>query len=249
MDIDKNIVGKVREILGSDNGFIRLKLPKHIAIVTEGKTIWAKKHNVDIQEAYKKSFLIIRSTTLSAIKMDIPILTFYLLGPNMKDLEQFSILMDSLKDFFADISKRDFIHKSRVKVTVFGKWYDLPGRVVESIKKAVDETKDYDDFFVNFCINYSGHDEIIDAVKLIARQVKAGKIDVDAISSNMIKENIYSSYFLPPDLIIVNGLQKSIGGLLLWDSAKSQVYFTGQLWPDFDRTFFMDAIKDYQKGK
>ncbi|MFH2028117.1 MAG: polyprenyl diphosphate synthase [Nanoarchaeota archaeon] len=251
MEFDKKIMEKFRELVRKEKkeGFIRLRLPKHIAVVTAGKGVWARKHKIPKEEAYEKSYTIIRSTMLSAIRLDIPIVTFYLLSTDMKDLEQFSILMDSLKDFFEDLSQREFVHKKQVKISVFGKWYDLPGRVVDSIKKSVEVTKDYDNFFMNFCINYSGQEEIVDAVKLIARQIKADKLDVEAVNKELIKENVYSSYFLPPDLIIVNGPVKATGGLMLWDSPKSQIYFTSKLWPDFDKTEFMDAIKEYQKGK
>lgn len=226
-----------------------LKLPKHIAILTKGKTVWGKKHAIPIEEVYTKSFLIVRSTMLSAIKMDIPILTFYVMSTKMIDQEKLSILMDCLKTFFDDLIKRDFIHEHKVKITVFGKWYDLPGRVVDSIKKAIEGTKEYDSFYMNLCLNYSGQEEIVDAVKLLGRQVKANKVDVDAITPEMIKENLYCSYFLPPDLIIVNGSSTSTNGILLWDSSLSEVYITKKLWPDFDKSEFLNAIKEYQKGR
>jgi len=245
------VIGKFKDILKKDNseGFIRLKVPKHIAVVTKGKSQWAKKNNQEIEEAYKKSFFNIRNTILSAIKMDIPIMTFYILSTDTIEEGKFSTLMDSLKEFFDDLRQREFVENSKVKVTVFGKWYDLPGRVVDSIKSIIEETKDYDSFFVNFCINYSGQEEIVDAIKLVARQVKADKLDVDAITASIVKENIYSSYFLPPDLMIVNGSKKSTNGLLLWDSSLCQIYYTNKMFPDFDRTEFMDAIKEFQKGK
>jgi len=244
-----DIVGRIRGLVKKEDGFITLKIPRHIAIVTEGKTKWSKKHNVSIKEAYEKSFLIIRSTTLSSIKLNVPIITFYLLGTNMKDLEQFSVLMDSLKDFFDDLIGKDMIHDNKIKVSVFGKWYDLPGRVVDSIKNIIEKTKDYDGYFLNFCINYDGQEEIVDAVKLIARQLKVGKLDVESIKPDILKENMYSSYFLPPDLMIVNGDKKKLSGMFLWDSKSAEIHFTGKLWPDFDKTEFMDAIKEYQKGK
>ena len=88
----------------------------------------------------------------------------------------------------------------------------------------------------------------MDSIKLIARQVKADKIDADMINKELIKENTYSSYFVPPDLIVING-SKTTSDLLLWDSPNAKVYFTNKLWPDFDRTELMDAIRDYQKGE
>jgi tritrans,polycis-undecaprenyl-diphosphate synthase [geranylgeranyl-diphosphate specific] len=167
----------------------------------------------------------------------------------MIETEKYSILMDQLKSFFDDIATREFILKNNVKISVLGKWYDLPGRVVDSIKIALDKTKDNEEFYLNFAINYDGQEEIVDAVKLISRQIRADKLDPDSINKELIKENTYSSYFIPPDLIIVNGPTKVTNGLLLWDSSKSQIHFTSKLWPDFDRTEFMDAIKEFQKGK
>ncbi len=241
---------KFKEIIHKeDNGeFIQFKLPRHIAFVTKGKHIYAEKHNIPIGEVYKKSNLIILSTIASAVKLNIPIVTFYLLSTKSEQLEHFSTVIDSLTEFFNELADKELIHKNKIKVSVLGKWYHLPGKIVDSIKNLMEKTKDYDGFFVNLCINYDGQEEIVDAVKLIARQVTAGKIDAELIDKDMIKENVYSSYFLPPDLVIING-SKRTSGLLLWDSPNAKVYFTNKLWPDFDRIELMDAIREYQKGE
>ena len=222
--------------------------PRHIAITMHGIEDWAKSNKASLEEANQKSFFIIKNTIKSQIKLSIPILTFYLLPASMnEDTEQFVQLINTTVLFFNELPGLELIHQNKIKISVLGKWYDLPDRVIELIKKTIEATKDYDDFFVNFCINYNGQEEIVDACKLIARQVKAGKLDPDNISKDLIKENIYSSYFLPPELIIKNGL-KMQSGLLLWDSVNSKTYFTGKDWPDFDRTVFMDAIKEFKKN-
>ena len=97
-------------------------------------------------------------------------------------------------------------------------------------------------------MNYDGQEGIVDALKLLVMQIKLVKIDPELIDKNSIKENLYSSYFLPPDLMIKNGNRKETSGFLLWDSVNTKIYFTNKLWPDFDKTEFMDAIKDFQKG-
>ena len=80
-----------------------------------------------------------------------------------------------------------FLIDNKIKVSVLGKWYDLQQNVVSAIRKIGEETKDYDSFFVNFCVNYDGQDEILDAFKLIGRQIKAGKMDPDLLKKDMIK--------------------------------------------------------------
>ena len=228
---------------------LKIKVPKHIAITTDGVEKWALKNNVTFEEAYKRDFLIIKSTVKLMVKLKIPILSFYILEKNIdRKSEHYPRLLDAIADMFNELSESNIIHENKIKVSILGKWYNLPGRVVDAIKKAIEETKDYDSFFVNFCINYDGQEEIVDAIKLIGMQIKAGRMDPELIDKDMIKENIYSSYFLPPDLMIKNGSRKETSGFLLWDSVNTKIYFTNKLWPDFDRTEFMDAIKDYQKG-
>ena len=165
-----------------------------------------------------------------------------------RESKYYPYFLDATVNMFNDFANNILVNKSRIKISVLGKWYHLPGRVVDSIKKAIEATKDYDSFFANFCINYNGQEEIVDALKIIGMQIKAGKMDPELIDKDLIKENIYASYFMPPDLMIKNGSRKETSGFLLWDSVSTKLYFTNKLWPDFDKNEFMDAIKDYQKG-
>jgi len=243
------MLDRFKDVLKKENNdIIKFKLPRHIALVTKGKHIYAEKHKIPIEKVYKRSNIIILSTIASSVKLNIPITTFYLLSIKGKELEHFSTVMDSLTEFFNDLASKELIHKNQIKISVLGKWYDLPGKFVDSIKNIIEKTKEYDSYFVNFCINYDGQEEIVDAVRLISRQIKADKLDAELINKELIKENTYSSYFLPPGLIIING-SKRTSDLLLWDSPNAKVYFTNKLWPDFDRMELMDAIRDYQKGE
>ena len=239
---------KFKELLKKEKkDILKAKYPKHVAITTDGKIDWSKQNNTGIEESYKKGFLIIKDVINLQVKMNIPILTFYLLSSNMKDLEQFSAVMDTYVSFFNEMKESKEIHENKIKVSVLGKWYDLPGRVVEPIKEIIETTKDYDNFFTNFCINYDGQEEIVDACKLIARQIKADKITPESINKALIKENIYSSYFLPSDLVIRSGLTKKLTDLLLWDSINAKIYFSDKLWPDFDKKDFVKAIESFSK--
>lgn len=223
------------------------KTPKHIAITTNGTTSWSIKHEVTFEEAFKRSFEIIKNAIDVQVNQKIPILTFYLMAEKTKKKpEIFSQIVSAVTELFESLVSNEFIHQNKIKVSVLGKWYDLPSRLVDVIKNVLEETKDYDSFFVNFCINYDGREEIVDSCKLIARQIQADKLSPEAINSDMIKENLYSSYFLPPDIIIKNGREKTTASLLLWDSAHSHIYFSGKLWPDFNKDEMMKAVKEFQ---
>lgn len=221
--------------------------PRHIAIATDGKIDWAKLNKKTIDQSYKRTFIAIRKTIQLQVKLKIPIVTFHIFSKYVSDLEYFSTIIDNMIDFLDELSVSKLIHENMVKVSVLGKWYDLPGRIVDPVKNILEQTRDYDNFFVNFCVNYGGREEIVDAVRLIARQIKVDKITPEEISGETIKDNVYSSSFLSPDLIIKNG-KKVLPDFLLWDCVGAKVYFTGKLFPDFDKGDFEKGIDYYKKA-
>ena len=241
------ILNKFTNIIKGEKG-TKLKV-NHVAITTEGIIQWTKNNKKDLEEAYRKCNLVTKSTIRTQIKLKIPIMTINLLPSEMTNLKHFSIKVDSLISLFEELRYSEFIHENRIKISVFGKWYDLPGRLVDPIKNLLDATKDYDDYFLNFCINYNGQEEVVDAAKILSMQVKAEKIGLEAINKDSIKSNIYASSFLPPDLIIKNGLKQKLNGLLLWDSVDSILYFSKKLWPDFGKDDFEIAVSEFENQR
>lgn len=217
-------------------------LPKHIAITAEGTLQWIKNNKIiDVKDAFTKKIEIAKEIISLQTKRAIPILTIYLLDEKKhSDAE-----LEAMQEFFKNIKKSRIVHENKIKISVLGKWYDLPGYLVEEIKQTIDETKSYDCFFLNLCLNYNGHEEITDSCRLIARKIKAGKIDIEDINSELIKDNLYSSYFLPPDLIIKTGARKCWSNLLLWDSADAYYYYAGKLFNDFTVSDFDKALEEF----
>ena len=195
--------------------------PKHLAISMTRVDEWVKGG----PDSIKKGFKVLKEMINQQVELDMPILTIDLLPSETKKLENFSEIIDPINHFFNEILKWDFIRKNKIKISVLGKWYDLPGRIVDTIKEMTVETKDYDDFFLNFCVNYNGQEEIVDALRVLARKIGADSLDPDAVTIEEIKDNIYSSYFIPPELIIVVGGRKTLKGFLLWDSKDSKIFF------------------------
>lgn len=221
-------------------------VPKHVAISIDGNLLWSEKNKKSVDETFLKCFTNIKEVILAQIELNIPILTVSLKTEQMSLSPEKTHIEDLLISFLTELKLGETIHKNKVKVSVLGKWYDLPGRVVDSIKELIDESKDYDSFFLNICLNYDGQEEIVDACKLITRKILAGKMAMSEVNKDVLKENIYSSYFLPPDLLIITGTGYNTGGLLLWDSPMSTVRFTNILWPNFKKDNFYKAIEFYQ---
>ena len=235
---------KFRKILARGKGSRPLM---HVALTMNGIKPFSNKKNAPIDEVYKKSFEILNEIIESQPEKNIPILTIYMIPETQVGDDQFPVFLNQLINFFESIISKETIHTNKTKISILGKWYDLPGRAVDPIKRAIEETKDYDGFFLNFCINYDGQEEIVDACKLIARQIKAERLDIDAIAKKTIKENTYSSYFVPPDIIIKNGKLRRTAGTLLWDSSESELHFTDKDWPEFTKHDFLKAVESFKK--
>ena len=84
------MLDKFKDILRKeDNDIMKFKLPKHIALGTKGKHLYAEKHKIPIEKVYKKSNVIILSTIATAVKLHTPITTFYILSTKTQELEHF----------------------------------------------------------------------------------------------------------------------------------------------------------------
>jgi undecaprenyl diphosphate synthase len=219
------------------------KMPKHVAFTIAGNSLWAQKNGMSVEEGYRACFSTIKEMIEVQIKESIPVFTFLLIPKDFPKHESFRAYSREAVHFFKNLLLNDAIFKNQVKISFWGRWYDLSDDMVEVMKKVATETKNFDKFFVNFCVNYDGQDEIVDAVKIVLRKCISERLSYEDVTKDTIKENLSSSYFLPPDVIIATGGRKETAGLLLWDSSHSKIVLSNKLWPEFDRNEFCCALK------
>ena len=136
------------------------------------------------------------------------------------NLKHLTLDLRKAEDLTSILSElKDLVMQNKVKVTVFGKWYDSSN--VEQVKDLIESTKDFDGLMLNLVLNYDGQEEIVDACRIIARLHTQGKISVNEIDADLIKEHIYTSNFPPPDVIYLLGTEKA--DFMLWESSKSKI--------------------------
>ncbi len=177
-----------------------------------------KRNHIALSIGWKEesNFLgLISSIVKSQIEKDITILSI-----EIRDIPK-----ERLKELLTYYIKQSYLDQNKIKISFIGKWYDLPGELVSIIKEHLTNTKEYTSFFLNFVVNYDGQQEIVDACKILCRQIIGEKIDVDNITKEQIKDNLYTSYFIPPEIIISDNSEKKISGFFLWDSYYSEIKF------------------------
>lgn len=208
---------------------------KHIAISLDDISERCRKSNMPVSQAFGRCFQSIITLMQMQTELDVRVMTIYLLPDYTdKSASDYIALCDSIADCFEELPKNTIVSGQSIKISILGKWYKLPGRTVEALKNAMEATKEHSRFFVNFCISYDGQEEIVDACKLIAKQVGLGKLDPEMITRDMIKENTYSSYLSQPDAILIYG-ERKLSGLLLWDSANARIVFADKSFMEFEK--------------
>ena len=215
-------------------------MPKHLAIDATRVRSWSEKNSKDIKEAVRLNLEKLDEFIDLQIKKDIPILTLQVSTKTEEEIE-------GLKSFFKKISSDQKMHDKKVRIYVIGDWYSAEPELSEVIREAMEKTKDYDQYFLNFGVKYDGQQEILTAAKLILKKAEAEKLGIDSLTPEMLKDNMPSSYFMPPELIIINNNHYT--GLLLWDCKNSKMFFTNKHWLDFERKDFDRAIDFFNETK
>ena len=228
---------KIPEIIQAKVQGTDVDMPKHI--VVNAATAVNEPDESKKAEIEKRKLGNILEIVKSQLEFNIPVIT---------------ISLGKKEDFFKDRVFYDFLNSdlkqmtesNRIRTTFIGKWYSLSGMVVEAIKKVVMATMEYDSYFLNICINYDGQEEIVDACRLMMRKMYDNKMDPDSVNIEAIKENIYTSYFMPPDLIIEMG--NKLYGTFLWDSKNSRICFLNKEFQNYAKADFIKAIDYYKKN-
>jgi undecaprenyl diphosphate synthase len=94
-------------------------------------------------------------------------------------------------------------------------------------------------------INYGARTEMVDAVRSVAKQVKQGTLNPDAIDEETITAALYTAGMPDPDLLIRTAGEMRVSNYLLWQISYAELWVTEKCWPDFDRETFHAALRDF----
>ncbi|HIH38920.1 undecaprenyl diphosphate synthase family protein [Candidatus Woesearchaeota archaeon] len=227
-----------------NSGPVKNRNPLHIALTMQGTKKWMDKNPG--KDVAKLRLQKVDEIMIYGLKQNIPVMTFFLLPAAEFRQEAIPGYQPALSLYFQQLLASSILHDNQVRVSFLGRWYDLEPEVIEGIKSLLNATTEYDKFFVNFCINYNGRSELTNAVKLLVKQAEAKKLTADNVTEELIKDSLYSSALLPPELVIKTG-EKRFTSLLLWDTPGALVYFTDKAWMDFSTSEFDRAIDFFHK--
>ena len=231
-----------RTDLSHDPDFVG-PLPRHVAIVMDGNRRWARLHGVAEGEGHARGVDAIRPIVERAGEVGVQALSIFAFSREnwQRDSDEvqtlFALMEAAIRRETPDLIRRG------VRVRILGRLDELPETTRTSILEAIAATNAGTRLALNIAFNYSGHSEIVDAV----RQAMSDGLTAAEIDEQEIRDRLYTAEVPPLDLLIRTGGEQRISNFLIWQAAYAELYFSDRLWPDFDAAEFDAALAEYAR--
>jgi len=134
-----------------------------------------------------------------------------------------------------------------VRVRFIGDRIRLETKLVDMMDGLEKMTAHNELVHLTIAINYGGRDEVARATKRLAREIKAGNLDPEAVDAETLASYLDTCVLPDPDLVIRTSGEARISNFLLWQSAYAEYEFVDTLWPDFSKEIFAGILANFEK--
>jgi undecaprenyl diphosphate synthase len=213
----------------------------HVGVILDGNRRWAAAAGLSAIEGHRKGGEVFRDIAVYAFDKGIKYLSAFVFSTEnwQRTEEEVGYLMkltvkatEKYLDLFNDLG---------IKILVVGRRQQLPADLLSAIERTESRTEKNTNGTLVLCLNYSGHDEIIDATK----QLIKGSVEPEEITSEAFENALYCPEVPPIDLLIRTSGEQRLSGFMLWRSAYSELYFIEKFWPEFTKSDLDKALKWY----
>lgn len=222
------------------------RLPRHIAVMLDGNRRWAREVGRSAAYGHRHGALKIGEFLDWCDGVGTQIVTLWLLSTD--NLKRDEGELAELVSIIAD-SVEALAETGKWSLKMVGNLGMLPPESAGRLKDAEERTANVTGMQVNIAVGYGGRQEIADAVRaLLLEEAASGQTLTEAansISINDITDHLYTKGQPDPDLVIRTSGEQRMSGFMLWQSVHTELYFCEAYWPDFRRTDFLRALRDY----
>ena len=223
-----------------------LHLPRHIGIIMDGNGRWAKKHHLPRSAGHAAGSKNFKEIARYANKIGLQYLTVYAFSTEnwKRPKDEVDNILNILRDYLKDAKN---FKDENIKVKFIGDLAPLDEDIIALIRDAEENSADATGMQLNIALNYGGRDEIVHAVRAIAREVVDGTLQPDAIDESCIEQHLYTAGQPDPDFIIRPSGEFRLSNFLIWQSSYAEFWYSNVLWPEFKPKHLLAAIEDYNK--
>ena len=198
-------------------------------------------------EGHRAGARTVRDITTYCRELGVRYLTLYAFSSENwgRPEDEVNGLMQLLHDYLAE--ERPTLLKNGIELNTVGATDKLPLFVRAMLAGVREATKGQKDMRLTLALSYGSRDEMLRAVRSIARDVKSGALSADAIDEKLFSSRLDTGDMPDPDLMIRTSGEMRISNFMLWQLAYTELYVTPVAWPDFTRAQLDEAFATYAK--
>jgi undecaprenyl diphosphate synthase len=222
------------------------RLPRHVAIIMDGNGRWARGRGLARVEGHRRGKEAVRAVVETARRLGIPFLSLYAFSSENwnRPREEVNALMGLLRRYLG--SELGRMMRNQIRLLSIGNLERLPRAVREALRRNVEATRHNTGMTVMLAVSYGGREEIVNAVRRMAREVRRGTLAPEDIDESLVSRHLSTAGIPDPDLLIRTSGEMRVSNFLLWQIAYSELLVTPTLWPDFGEAEFIAALAHYQ---
>jgi undecaprenyl diphosphate synthase len=220
-------------------------LPTHVAIIMDGNGRWAKERGLPRVEGHRQGAESVKAVVKAAGELGIKFVTLYAFS--VENWNRPKDEVDTLMKYLLRFLKRELVemNQNNIRLQAIGQLWRLPENIQDQLKKTLQSTAKNNGITLTLALSYGGRTEIVDAVRQIAKEVRAGRMDPAEINEQVIAHHLYTHGTPDPDLLIRTSGEMRISNFLLWQISYAEFVVTKTYWPDFGKREFRAALEEY----
>jgi undecaprenyl diphosphate synthase len=224
------------------------RLPRHVAIIMDGNGRWAQQRGLLRVKGHVAGVESVRTVVRLARKLGISYLTLFAFSEEnwQRPPMEIRALMALLRRYLhRELSE---MQENQIALKAIGNLQQLPEAVQRDLAATIAATAGEETQMVlTLALSYGGRSEIVQAVKTMAQDIRAGRLQPEEIDAALFARYLYTADMPDPDLVIRTSGEYRLSNFLLWQSAYTELYVTETLWPDFREEKFQHALEAYQQ--
>jgi undecaprenyl diphosphate synthase len=229
----------------SKHGLRPEQLPGHIGIIMDGNGRWARDRGLPREEGHTKGADAVRTVVRSSRKLGVKALTLFAFSSQNWDRppEEVFHLMQLLRRYL--LEERAEILDNDIRLTTVGDTDKLPGYVREPLLELMEASSTNTSMVLCLALSYGGRETIAKAARRLCEEVAEGRLAPERVGVDFFGERLPTSKMPPLDLLVRTSGERRVSNFFLWEIAYAELYFTDELWPDFDTDDLLQALQDY----
>lgn len=226
-----------------------MTVPQHVAIIMDGNGRWAKLRGRPRIYGHIRGSAQVRPIVRECGKLGVKFLTLYCFSAENwgRPSAEVSVLMRLLEKYLR--RERKTLMENNVRLSAIGNLSTLPQSALSALQETMALTAKNTGLTLTFAVSYGSRQEIIEAARTLAQEVRSGVLHPGQITEDIFKNHLFTKSYPDPDLIIRTSGEMRLSNFLMWQASYSELYFTEKLWPEFTITELLTAFEEYSKRK